>query len=967
MRKVSKSIFWPSYRFTGGWNLVRKQNIWRNGAALAAIATALVAAPAHAQLLGGLLGGEAADPVKPSGGNLRPFYGNLRPFGGNLRPFYGNLRPFWGNLRPFWGETSAFYGDLSTFWSVSNPQIGNAAGAPEFAKVGDFWTVQGSAYDATFNNWAADKTTADRLKGLVDSSRTFWGAAVKAQTGKDFDTGFANALLAKYGISLKDPKSLASVDATERALFFLEWYDGLMNFTGTDHVDHWMKTVNWSPALTRAQGSGAGVNVGILDQSINSLGTGQVLQFTGASSFSDGHGDAVAGIMVGAHDGKGVMGLAPQATVFAYNPFDSTGTASWEDVTKGVRALKASGASVVNASLGVPGMTFDPGWNNVFADLQTTLILKNTVFVVAAGNEGATQTKNVNWLPINPAVIIVGSVDLNGEISTFSNRPGEACLSTLGLLCLPGQKLKDRFLVAPGEMILTSDGKGGVTRQIGTSFAAPQVSGAIALIHDRWPWLKNFPQETANIILESAKDLGAPGTDPVYGRGLLDVEASQSPLDFNSLIWFSVSNGQTKAQSASQVLATYNTGDQSAWDASGAYFYAFEPLSLLTSRDFAIPLSQKLIGQNVRTSNGAQEQFQAYLLGRMDDWAASGGRLAASGMNGFASGSIPVANPWNAEMNVSFAPRQARFGFRDEGPAYQSNLQVRQGRTMVTVGFGDGAPQLFSQSGFTQAADYEADRGGANPLLGLASGGAYGAWSYSLSERVAFSAGAMVRDQERDTRLLPALGVRGNGAEAYTANATHMSVTVKPADTLSLTGSYTRLHEGAALLGVQSFDPADFRKGATTDGYSVSLNWAAAPKLSIMATGTVGRTRQGEDGQTLSVDKEGLTSTAFQVGLMRQDLFAKGDRLQLSVSQPMYVERGSLNVTTVQVIDRETGQIGPVTQSFDISGKRRIAAEAFYAKPAGQGDVAFFGRAETDDGGKTTDRYMAGARYRIAF
>ena len=50
-----------------------------------------------------------------------------------------------------------------------------------------------------------------------------------------------------------------------------------------------------------------------------------------------------------------------------------------------------------------------------------------------------------------------------------------------------------------------------------------------------------------------------------------------------------------------------------------------------------------------------------------------------------------------------------------------------------------------------------------------------------------------------------------------------------------------------------------------------------------------------------------------------------------------------------------------------MSAQRRLAAEAFYAKPMGQGDVAFFGRAETDDGGKTTDRYLAGARYRIAF
>lgn len=946
--------------------MVRQLNVLRNGVALAALATALTATPAAAQL-GGLLGGaSSADPVRPMGGNLRPFYGNLRPFGGNLRPFYGNLRPFWGNLRPFWGETGAFYGDLATFWSVDNPQIGNAAGAPEFAKMGEFWTVQGAAYDTTLNNWAGDKATADRLKTLVDSSRTFWGAAVKAQTGKDFDAGFGNAILAKYGIDLKDAKSLAKLSDTDRALFFLDWYDGLMNFTGTDHVDHWMKTVNWSPALTRTMGSGAGVNVGILDQSINTLGAGQVRQFTGTSDFSDGHGDAVASIIVGAHDGKGVMGLAPQAKVYAYNPFDASGTASWDDVTAGVRALKASGASVVNASLGVPGMTFDPGWNQVFADLQTTLILKNTVFVVAAGNEGATQTKNVNWLPINPAVIVVGSVDLNGDISNFSNRPGEACLSTLGLLCLPGQKLKDRFIVAPGEMILANDGAGGTTRMIGTSFAAPQVSGAIALIHDRWPWLKNFPQETVNIVLESAKDLGAPGTDAVYGRGLLDVEAAMSPLDFGNLVWFSVQNGQMKAQSASQIVASYKGGTQSAWDASGAYFYAFEPLGLLTNRDFAIPLSSKLIGQNVRTSNGAQEQFQAYLLGRMDDWVAAGGRFAST-TNGFASGSMPVANPWNAEMNVSFAPRHARFGYRDEGPTYQSNLQIRQGKTMVTVGFGDGAPQLFSQSGFTQAADYESDRGGANPLLGLASGGAYGAWSYSLSDKVSFSAGAMVRDQERDTRLLPALGVRGNGADDYTANAQHMSMTFKPASALSLTGSYTRLHEGSALLGIQSFDPADFRDGTTTDGYSVSLNWAAPGKVSIMASGTVGKTRQGDNGSTLSVDRDGLTSTAFQVGVMRQDLFAKGDRLQLTLSQPMYVERGRLNVSTVQVVDRETGQIGQVTQSLDVTGQRRLAAEAFYATPMGQGDVAFFGRTETDDGGKTTDRYMAGARYRIAF
>ncbi len=324
-----------------------------------------------------------------------------------------------------------------------------------------------------------------------------------------------------------------------------------------------MKTVNWTPSLSDVQGSGKGTVIGLLDQTAVGDVTLQksIVKSNGVSDFTNGHGAAVASLMVGAHDGKGVMGLAPNSTVVAYNPFDNTGTANWDDITTGVQRLKAEGANVVNISLGVPGVTFDQGWNGVFANLAVTLTLKNTVFVMAAGNEGVTQTKNIGWSLLNPAFIVVGSVDVEGNISNFSNRPGEACLTPLLGLCL-GDKLKNHFMVAPGELILVSDGHGGVTRQIGTSFAAPQVAGAIALLQDRWPWLSNFPVETANIILNSAKDLGAPGVDAVYGHGLLDVTASQSPLDFSKLIWFSVENGKSTPQSSKAILATYRNGNQ---------------------------------------------------------------------------------------------------------------------------------------------------------------------------------------------------------------------------------------------------------------------------------------------------------------------------------------------------------------------------------------------------------------------
>ena len=935
-------------------------------------------AAAKPQALLGLGGAPApaAKPVQPFYGNLRPFYGNLRPFYGNLRPFYGNLRPFWGNLRPFWGDTGAFYGDLKAFWGVSNPVVG--ASPVDYTKVADFWTKSGDDWAVAFTALTAGapnyQTASAKLETIYGDSARFWGAAVQAKTGKSFEDGFLKPFLAAHGIDPNNTASYSNLDQSELAYLFLEYYDGLMDYTGTDHVDHWMKTVNWNPALTVTQSGGGdkGPVIGLLDQTVvgeQSLEK-SIVRADGISTFTNGHGAAVASLIVGAQDGKGVMGIAPHSQVVAYNPFDSSGTANWADITTGVQRLKAEGAGVVNMSLGVPGVTFDQGWNDVFSALGTTLILKNTVFVMAAGNEGVTQSKNIAWNLLNPAFIVVGSVDVEGNISNFSNRPGDACLTRLLGLCT-GDKLKDHFIVAPGELILVDDGHGGVTRQIGTSFAAPLVSGAIALLHDRWPWLVNFPKETADIILKSAKDLGAPGTDDVYGRGLLDVTASQSPLDFNNLIWFSVKNGVPVPQTAKMVLTTYQGESQKSWDAKGAYFYAFEPLSLLASRDFAIPLSSKLIGQNVTSLNGAHEQFQAYLLSRMDTWAASQPRSLAfggRGFNGFTSGSYPVANPWGANLTVSFSPRVKAQGYRDEGPDYQSSLTLATEGSSMLVGFGDGAVALNGLQGLGLGADYDSARGGANPLLGLASGGMYANWTVNLTQRLQVSAGTLERSARRDANLLPALGYAGNGAETYEAAAQHISLKYRLADGLTLVGGYTHLSEATGLLGVQSFDPQDFRHGSTTDGYSVGVNWTLAHDVTLAASGTMGRTRAGAS-QTLSVEKGGLTTSAYEVAVSKNNLFAKGDSMRLTLSQPMYVERGRLNLQTVQVVDRQTGEIGIVNQGFDIAGKRPFAAEVVYGRPVegGAGDISLVGRAETLPSSQAGTSYMAGARYRVAF
>jgi len=55
----------------------------------------------------------------------------------------------------------------------------------------------------------------------------------------------------------------------------------------------------------------------------------------------------------------------------------------------------------------------------------------------------------------------------------------------------------------------------------GTSSAAPQVAGTVALLLSKNSYLT--PDEIKNILKKTAKDLGTPGEDPVFGAGLINI------------------------------------------------------------------------------------------------------------------------------------------------------------------------------------------------------------------------------------------------------------------------------------------------------------------------------------------------------------------------------------------------------------------------------------------------------------
>ena len=253
----------------------------------------------------------------------------------------------------------------------------------------------------------------------------------------------------------------------------------------------------------------------------------------------DDHGTNVALVAAGALDNQGAVGIAYEAGLLVYRA-DENGTCtgaggslegcqfSDNAIARGIEEAIRAGATVINLSLGggVP--------NQRMLDAFQAATQAGIVVVVAAGNDGESTDPSLD--PDNPdpfalaalaqgngAVIIVGSVNENGEASSFSNRAGNSAQS---FLMARGQGICCTY--ENGEIKVTQQGgQSFVTLFSGTSFAAPQVAGAVALLAQAFPNLTG--QEIVEILFDTARDAGAMGTDEIYGRGIMDLANAFQP------------------------------------------------------------------------------------------------------------------------------------------------------------------------------------------------------------------------------------------------------------------------------------------------------------------------------------------------------------------------------------------------------------------------------------------------------
>ena len=243
----------------------------------------------------------------------------------------------------------------------------------------------------------------------------------------------------------------------------------------------------------------------------------------GTNSF---HGTHVSGTVAAAgNNGLGVAGVAYDSRVMPLRVLGTDGEGTSYDVDQAVRyaaglandsgTLPARTADIINLSLG--GAPFSQSSQALYRQVRAAGIS----VVASAGNEASSQ-------PSYPAayegVISVAAVDAQRQRASYSNTGASIDIAAPGGnygVDQNGDGYPDGVLSTGG---LGPGGEAGYTFLVGTSMAAPHVSGVIALMKSVNPALSPADIDALLVRGELADDLGAPGRDNEYGHGLINAQ-----------------------------------------------------------------------------------------------------------------------------------------------------------------------------------------------------------------------------------------------------------------------------------------------------------------------------------------------------------------------------------------------------------------------------------------------------------
>ena len=215
------------------------------------------------------------------------------------------------------------------------------------------------------------------------------------------------------------------------------------------------------------------------------------------------HGTFVASIIAARPGKNAIVGVAPGAKIMDIRFLDSENLfygQDWKIFAEAVNYAVDNGASIINLSVYSSGRP-----RAVLEQAIRRATEKGVIVVAIAGNEGLPE---VSYPAKYDFVIAVSAINHSDQLAEFSNYGSEIVLT------------------GPGEIITSLIPGGFLATRSGTSFAAPFVSGTLALILSANQHMTGA--QAVALLEESATDLGTAGHDDYFGHGLVNADAAVS-------------------------------------------------------------------------------------------------------------------------------------------------------------------------------------------------------------------------------------------------------------------------------------------------------------------------------------------------------------------------------------------------------------------------------------------------------